>query len=102
MFDNLINITYLCTISYQKVQLMSKIEMTKKHLITCSVILVLVIISRLNIYSTEPVFTPKIIVNTHSNYIFNHAVNDAEVAYNFANEALPVNDKGVDFKLKNQ
>ncbi|MEB0263615.1 MULTISPECIES: lytic transglycosylase domain-containing protein [unclassified Mucilaginibacter] len=79
---------------------MSKIEMTKKHLITCSVILVLVIISRLNIYSTEPVFTPKIIVNTHSNYIFNHAVNDAEVAYNFANEALPVNDKRVDFKLK--
>ncbi|MGY4535864.1 membrane-bound lytic murein transglycosylase D [Mucilaginibacter sp. UYNi724] len=79
---------------------MSKIEMTKKHLITCSVIFVLVIISRLNIYSTNPVFVAKTIVNKSSNYIFNKHTEDAEAAYNFANEALPVNDKKVDFKLK--
>ncbi|WP_454803431.1 lytic transglycosylase domain-containing protein [Mucilaginibacter phyllosphaerae] len=79
---------------------MSKIEMTKKHLITCSVILVLVIISRLNIFSTEPVYPAKHIAYTPSAFILNKPAEKAEEAYNFANEALPVNDKKVDFKLK--
>jgi membrane-bound lytic murein transglycosylase D len=79
---------------------MSKIEMTKKHLITCSVIVVLVIISRLNIFSTEPVFTAKTLVFMPTGFVFNKPVIDAPVAYNFANEALPVNDRKVNFKLK--
>jgi membrane-bound lytic murein transglycosylase D len=79
---------------------MSKIEMTKKHLITCSVILVLVIISRLNIFSTEPVFTAKAATYTSSDLIFSKPAKEAEDAYSFANEALPVNDKRVDFKLR--
>lgn len=79
---------------------MSKIEMTKKHLITCSVIFVLVIISRLNIFSTDPVYPANHIAYTPSDLIFSKPAEEAEVAYNFANEALPVNDKKVDFKLK--
>jgi membrane-bound lytic murein transglycosylase D len=79
---------------------MSKIEMTKKHLITCSVILVLVIISSLNIFGTDPVFRAKTIAYTPSNLLFTKPVKVDEEAYNFANEALPVNDRKVDFKLK--
>ncbi|MBB5396508.1 lytic transglycosylase domain-containing protein [Mucilaginibacter sp. AK015] len=79
---------------------MSKIEMTKKHLITCSVILVLVIISSLNIFSTNPVFPAKHIAYTPSNLLFSKPADDFEEAYSFADEAIPVNDKKVDFKLK--
>jgi membrane-bound lytic murein transglycosylase D len=79
---------------------MSKIEMTKKHLITCSVILVLVIISSVNIFSTNPVFPVKHVAYVPSNLLFSKPAEDSEEAYNFANEALPVNDKKVDFKLK--
>jgi membrane-bound lytic murein transglycosylase D len=74
--------------------------MRKKHLITCSVILVLVIISRLNIFSTDPVFPVKHPAFTASKLIFSLPVAETEEAYNFADEALPVNDKRVDFKLK--
>ena len=83
---------------------MSKFEMGKKHLITCSVILVLVIISRLNIFSTEPVFIAKSIPAatgyTPSAFVFNTPVKEAADNFSFANEALPVNDKRVDFKLQ--
>jgi hypothetical protein len=79
---------------------MSKKEMGKKHLITCSVILVLVIVSRLNIFSTEPVAPVKNIVLPSINLVLNKPVEEAETTYNFADEALPVNDKKVDFKLK--
>ncbi|MBD1394175.1 lytic transglycosylase domain-containing protein [Mucilaginibacter glaciei] len=79
---------------------MSKFEMTKKHLITCSVIFVLVIISRLNIFSTNPVFTVKTAAITHADILFAKPVEEAEMDYNFANEALPVNDQRVNFKLK--
>jgi len=82
--------------------------MRKKHLITCSVIVVLVIISTLNIFSTEPVKTAEksaTIVTENINYsaavpIFFKAAADAEEGFNFANEALPVNDKRVTLKLK--
>jgi membrane-bound lytic murein transglycosylase D len=90
---------------------MDKKEMTKKHLITCSVMVVLVIISTLNICSvkgnkkevkmavkrplldTVPAttleiskFVPKIII----------PAND----YSFANEALPINDAAVKRRLQ--
>lgn len=83
---------------------MSKFEMRKKHLITCSVILVLVIISRLNIFSTDPVFTNKITpeIIDYASPVLVLAKPEKEVAdnFNFANEALPVNDKRVNLKLK--
>src|SRR4051812_13524939 len=79
---------------------MSKIEMVKKHLITCSVIFVLVIISRLNIFSTEPVAPIKNSAISTAQMVFDKPLEEAEVAYNFADEALPVNDQKVDFKLK--
>ncbi|AMR34482.1 murein transglycosylase [Mucilaginibacter sp. PAMC 26640] len=78
--------------------------MLKKHLITCSVIVVLVIISRLNIFSTNPVFTKTIVPADSSSIpsllVFTKPVAAAKENYNFANEALPLHDKRVDFKLK--
>jgi len=71
--------------------------MIKKHLVTCSVIFVLVVISGLTIYSTP--MPRSVIVNYHpSKFIFTktNAVND----FSFANEALPVNDERVDSKMK--
>ncbi|RFZ81675.1 lytic transglycosylase domain-containing protein [Mucilaginibacter terrenus] len=77
--------------------------MGKKHLVTCSVIVVLVIISTLNIFSTNPVLpaktTPKFIEATTADLLF-LKTEKAEDNFNFANEALPVNDKRVDYKLK--
>jgi membrane-bound lytic murein transglycosylase D len=80
---------------------MMKKEMTKKHLITCSVMAVMVIISGLNIYSTKAgnkvnrsvKLNPRI-----SKFILNNtdAVND----YSFADEALPLNDARVNSKMQ--
>nr|WP_294948783.1 lytic transglycosylase domain-containing protein [uncultured Mucilaginibacter sp.] len=83
---------------------MSKLEMLKKHLITCSVIVVLVIISRLNIFSTEPVLLTKTIPKTTIAVtplalVFNKAEETVNV-FSFANEAIPLNDKRVDLKLQ--
>lgn len=78
---------------------MSKIEMTKKHLITCSVIFVLVIISRINIFSTIPVFTVNTASINNSNLLYTKPAPAAETEYSFASEALPVNDKRVNLKL---
>jgi membrane-bound lytic murein transglycosylase D len=82
---------------------MSKLEMLKKHLITCSVILVLVTISALNIFGTEPVLltktTPKIKAYMPTSLVF-YKAEEAEAGFSFANEALPLNDKRVNLKLK--
>ena len=74
--------------------------MRKKHLITCSVILVLVIISRLNIYSTDAAVAAHPIAYTPADLLFAKPIEEAEVEYNFADELLPVNDRKVDFKLQ--
>ncbi|MFA6084371.1 lytic transglycosylase domain-containing protein [Mucilaginibacter sp.] len=79
---------------------MIKKEMTKKHLITCSVILVLAIISSLNIFSTIPVIAEKKAAINSSSFLFTKPAEATETEYSFANEALPVNDKRVNFKLK--
>ena len=76
--------------------------MIKKHLITCSVMLVLIVIFKLNICSTETTKTTvRTTTNTHhvSRYIY--AVNDAANVYSFADEALPLNDAKVDRKMRN-
>jgi membrane-bound lytic murein transglycosylase D len=78
---------------------MIKKEMIKKHLLTCSVTLVLVLISKLNIFSTtitEKVAKPEKLGDRTSKFIF---VKSTAAAYNFADEALPVNDARVTFKL---
>lgn len=75
--------------------------MRKKHLITCSVIVVMVIISALNIFSTTPVVPAvKHISFIPSSILFSKPAEMVEDAYNFADEALPLDDKKVDFKLK--
>jgi membrane-bound lytic murein transglycosylase D len=76
-------------------------KMIKKHLITCSVILVLAVIFKLYICSTETIKTTvKTTTNTHhvSRYIY--AVNDAANDYSFADEALPHNNAKVDRKMR--
>jgi membrane-bound lytic murein transglycosylase D len=80
---------------------MDKKEMTKKHLITCSVMLVVVIISGLNIYSTKAVSAVKksVIINPRiSKFILKNT--DAENDYSFADEALPINDAGVNRRMQ--
>jgi len=72
--------------------------MIKKHLITCSVMFVLVIISRFAI-SDSAVSKPIIIATEHStNFLFTKTRPSTD--YNFANEALPVNDARVNTKLR--
>ena len=73
--------------------------MIKKHLLTCSVMLVLVLISMLNIFSTT--ITEKVVKTENtgsrtSKFIF---IKSTANAYNFANEALPLNDARVTRKL---
>src|ERR1700748_2470216 len=82
---------------------MDKKEMTKKHLITCSVMVVMVIISALNIYSTHAHKTVKKVVTLsppvagRSKFIYKDP--DAVNVYSFANETLPVHDAAVNKKL---
>ncbi|SEO07860.1 lytic transglycosylase domain-containing protein [Mucilaginibacter sp. AW1-7] len=78
---------------------MIKKEMIKKHLLTCSVILVLALISKLNIYSTtiaETVAKPAKLSHRTSKFIF---IKSTAATYSFADEALPVNDARVTKKL---
>jgi membrane-bound lytic murein transglycosylase D len=88
---------------------MIKKEMTKKHLITCSVMAVLVIISTLNICSVpagkiaaEPVKAPDekpaVALFTPPKFVLQNALADEE--YSFANETLPTNDALVKHKLQ--
>src|ERR1700733_8188529 len=88
---------------------MIKKEMTKKHLITCSVMAVLVIISTLNICSVpgskiaaKPVKTrvekPAVALFTPSKFVLKNAL--AEEEYSFANETLPTNNARVKHKLQ--
>lgn len=75
--------------------------MTKKHLITCSVIMLLVIISAINICGTKARITVKKPAKSApriSKYILLNT--DADNDYCFANEALPVNDAGVNLKMQ--
>ncbi len=75
--------------------------MMKKHLITCSVILVLAVIFKLNICSTETKKIPvKTTTNTHQILRYIYTVNDAANDYSFADEALPQNDAKVNRKLR--
>jgi membrane-bound lytic murein transglycosylase D len=83
---------------------MDKKELTKRHRITCSVIVLLVIFSALNICSTKAVSAGKKHAKLNirpkadiSNFIINP---DSENDYSFANEALPINDPIVKRRLQ--
>jgi soluble lytic murein transglycosylase-like protein len=84
---------------------MIKKEMTKKHLITCSVIVVLVFISALNICSTKAVIAAEKPINVSPSLPFGGSKlvfkkTDAESDYSFANEALPINDANVNRRMQ--
>lgn len=89
MFDNLLYIPYLCTTFTKMDCSMNRKKMINKHLITCSVILVLAIIFKLNICSTTvakpgPKSSPEI-----SRFIAYTDVTATD--YSFADETLPAN-----------
>ena len=71
--------------------------MIKKHLITCSVILVTLFISGLFIYAKTD--TRKVAKST-ANYKFIYPKNDFSNEFSFANEAIPVHDMRITRKLR--
>jgi membrane-bound lytic murein transglycosylase D len=84
---------------------MNKKEMTKRHLITCSVIVLLVIFSAINICGANavPMIKKSAKLSAHlpfngSKFIFTNT--DDENDYSFANEALPLRDAGVKRRLQ--
>jgi membrane-bound lytic murein transglycosylase MltF len=84
---------------------MNKNEVIKVHLITCSVIALLVVLSRFisNSSISEPPVAAQPVIHTHPLKFVYFTRNTTENnTLNFANEALPVNDKKVDLKLARQ
>lgn len=76
---------------------LTKKEMIKKRLLTCSVMLVLVVISSLFISSkTEH----RSVVKTAPDYKFIFAKNDIPNDFSFADEAIPLNDARIEKKMK--
>lgn len=71
--------------------------MIKKHLLTCSVFLVMAVIFKLNICSTT-VTIPAIKKAPTSKFILIN--NDAATNYSFADEALPANNAKVNRKMR--
>jgi membrane-bound lytic murein transglycosylase D len=91
VFDILTNIPYLCTTFTKMDSSMNRKKMTNKHLITCSVIIVLAVIFKLNICSTTIAKPGPKTATTISKFIsYNY---DNATSYSFANEAIPVNKK---------
>src|ERR1700748_2496118 len=76
---------------------MDRKKMIKKHLITCSVMLVMAVIFTLNICSTTDVKTA-VKIAPAPKFIFTN--NDAETHFCFANEAVPENNKAVNHKMQ--
>jgi membrane-bound lytic murein transglycosylase D len=72
-------------------------RMIKKHLFTCSVMLVMAVIFKLNICSIS-VNTGAIKSTYGSKFIFLN--NDDAATYSFANEALPINNAKVSRKMR--
>jgi len=81
---------------------MNKNEVIKVYLITCSVIALLVVISRFinnSAISTPPVVASPVIHSHPLKFVyFTHNATENKTL-NFANEAIPVNDKKVDKKM---
>jgi len=98
VFDNLLYIKYLCTTFTKMDRSMNTKKMTNKHLITCSVIVVLAIIFKLNIYSISTAKPGPITSPFAAKFVaYNHVVaND----YSFADESLPVSN-AVSRKMQN-
>jgi len=71
--------------------------MIKKHLVTCSVIFVLVFISGLTICRT-PIPQLKNVTIRTTKFIFTKAITAND--FSFANEALPINDDKIDRKMQ--
>jgi membrane-bound lytic murein transglycosylase D len=74
--------------------------MYKKHLITCSVIVVLFVMSKLFIYSTTLKKTVEKAQPKADNDVVVAEASDAPNELNFANEPVPVHDPKVAVKLK--
>ena len=71
--------------------------MIKKHLVTCSVICVLVFISCLSAFGRADKKKPK---RNTADYQFIYPKNHADLNFNFAAEDMPLNDKRISRKLR--
>lgn len=71
--------------------------MIKKRLLTCSVMLVLVVISSLFICSKTDT---KTVAKNTAGYKFIYAKNEVSNDFSFADEAIPVNDAGINKKIR--
>ncbi len=71
--------------------------MIKKHLFTCSVTCVLVLISGLTVFAKT---TRRRVSNNHAEYKFIYAKSDLSNNFSFCDEAIPVNDQRISKKLR--
>src|SRR5947209_2069925 len=72
--------------------------MIKKRLITCSVMLVMVVISGLFIFSKNDT---RMVSKSAVKCKFIYAKNDVSNVFRFADEAIPLNNARIDRKLRN-
>jgi membrane-bound lytic murein transglycosylase D len=84
---------------------MNKKEMTKRHSITCSVMVLLVILSAFNICGAKALPRAKKSVKLNSRPKINglkfiYTNTDSEIDYSFANEALPIHEASVERKIR--
>lgn len=96
MFDNLTHTLYLCTTFTKMDSSMNRLKMIKKHRFTCSVILVLAVILKLNIYSVnlvKPAPVAAVKTTRFVSYINNNNGAADKTEYSFANETLPVSNR---------
>jgi membrane-bound lytic murein transglycosylase D len=97
VFDYVIYMAYVCSTFTNVCSLLTKKEMIKKRLLTCSVMLVLVFISSLFIFSKTDT---KSVAKSTAGYKFIYAKNDISSDLSFANEAIPVNDSRINNKMR--
>lgn len=71
--------------------------MIKKRLLTCSVMLVLVVISSLFIFGKTDT---KLVKKSAAEYKFIYAKNDVSNNFSFADEAIPVNNERINRKMR--
>src|ERR1700744_2795383 len=89
--------TYFCLCIYLNVYLLTKKEMIKKLFITCSVMLMTVVISGLFIKAKADVRKTS---KNASNYRFIYPKKGVSNDYTFADEAMPINDMRITRKMK--
>jgi membrane-bound lytic murein transglycosylase D len=91
---------YVCS-TFTNVDLMNSFKIIKEHLITCSVVVLLVIFSALNIFGTKTLKkheNPVIFKGPFTTFLFKNI--EPKEDFTFADEELPLRNAGVNRKLQ--